>query len=134
MIPPLLLPPLLHLLPPSTASSAAPSVKRVFKLDADDACGVSFTAVYELASESSEVQSVAEVDWWCRIVHYDLQGDEGEQEAIDWSLDGCECCDLTMSGDALTLTVGIGLQVHRSEGSSTIAAHRNSRVLTVDGW
>ena len=29
----------------------------------------------------------------------------------------------------MTLTV-IGLQVHRSEGSSTIAAHRNSRVLS----
>ena len=82
---------------PSTASSAAPSVKRVFKLDADDAYGVPLTTVYELASESSEVQSVAEVDWWCRVVHYDLQGDEGEQEAIDWSLDGYECYDLTMS-------------------------------------
>ena len=82
---------------PSTASSAAPSVKRVFKLDADDAHGVPLTTVYELASESSEVQSVAEVDWWCRVVHYDLQGDEGEQEAIDWSLDGYECYDLTMS-------------------------------------
>ena len=32
-----------------------------------------------------------------QVVHYDLQGDEGEQEAIDWSLDGYECYDLTMS-------------------------------------
>ena len=114
---------------PSTASSAAPSVKRVFKLDADDAYGVPLTTVYELASESSEVQSVAEVDWWCTVVHYDLQGDASEMKVSKRPLIGRWMAMSAMTSPCLmlmTLTV-IGLQVHRSEGSSTIAAHRNSR-------
>ena len=82
---------------PSTASSVAPSVKRVFNLDDHDDRGAPLTTVFEMESENSEVQSVAESDWWCRAVqHFEIHSDDDEPEVIDWSFEGYECHDLTM--------------------------------------
>ncbi|OLP98193.1 hypothetical protein AK812_SmicGene19338 [Symbiodinium microadriaticum] len=84
---------------PSTASSVAPSVKRVFNLEADssdDARDAPLTTIFEMASESSEVQSVAESEWWCRVVqHFEVHRDD-DLAVIDCSLEGYACHDLTM--------------------------------------
>ena len=101
---------------PSTASSVAPSVKRVFNLEADssdDARDAPLTTIFEMASESSEVQSVAESEWWCRVVqHFEVHRDD-DLAVIDCSLEGYACHDLTMF-DAYEADYVTGVMVLRT--------------------